>query len=103
MIPLATGDGLQPIEEIDFDCGIAWEPAAMREAKRRLTEIGASWTQRGAWLRIRLTPHAALYLCPGSGSIRFEKGQIFSSRGWPLAEKIVRAYLEDPPLLNPFA
>jgi hypothetical protein len=63
-------------------------------AKRALDELGAAWTQSGrGWLRIRLTPDAELFYAPNTGSLRFEKGQIFSSKGRPLALEIVKAYL----------
>ena len=79
---------------IDFDT--AWRPSErrpMREAKQNLDKLGVTWTQSGAWLKIRLTSHAALYFAPGTGSLRFEKGRIFSSQGLPLALKIMRDYL----------
>jgi hypothetical protein len=43
-------------------------------------------------LKIGLTPDATLFLCPGTGSLRFGGGKIFSSKALPLALKIVRAY-----------
>lgn len=74
---------------------IFWERGVSRSAraKQALNKLGASWKPVGrAWLEIRLTPCAALFYAPGTGSLRFEKGTIFSSRGLPLALEIVKAY-----------
>jgi hypothetical protein len=78
---------------IDFDTSITWERSKMKAAKMALDQLGATWKQSGrGWLKIQITPHAALYFAPGTGSLRFEKGKIFSSRGLPFMLEIVAAY-----------
>jgi hypothetical protein len=85
MMSLGADDG---IGDIDFDCAVVWEQSKMKAAKRALDGIGAAWTQSG-----RLTPDAELYFAPNTGSLRFGRGKIFSSKGLPLALEIVQAYL----------
>lgn len=80
---------------IDFDTAATWERSSMTRAKQFLNGAGIAYERRGrAWLRIRITKHTHLYFAPGTGSLRFSKGRIFSSRGLPLALKIVKAYHE---------
>jgi hypothetical protein len=84
------GDG---IGDIDFDTAATWERSSMRRAKQVLNGAGIAYERRGrGWLRIKLCEHAALYFAPGTGSLRFEKGKIFSSRGMALMLAIVRSY-----------
>jgi hypothetical protein len=68
------------VGDIDFDCAVVWERSKMKAAKMALDGLGAAWSQSGrGWLRIRLTPDAELFYAPGTGSLRFSKGRIFSS------------------------
>jgi hypothetical protein len=81
------------VGDIDFDTSITWERSNMHRAIQVLNGAGITYERRGrAWLRIKLCEHAALYFAPGSGSLRFEKGKIFSSKGLPLELKIIEAY-----------
>jgi hypothetical protein len=81
------------VGDVDFDTSADWERSKMTTAKQILNAAGIDYERRGrAWLRIKLCEHAALYFCPGTGSLRFEKGKIFSSKGLPLVLKIIEAY-----------
>ena len=81
------------IGDVDFDTRATWERASMTRAKQVLNGAGITCERRGrAWLRIRITEHTHLYFCPGTGSLRFSKGRIFSSRGLGLALRIIQAY-----------
>jgi hypothetical protein len=79
------------VQEID----LTFEPperGPMANAKARLDELGIRWTQTGAWLRVHLPRSMDLYLCPGSGSLRFEGGSTFSSKGLDEALRIIEIY-----------
>lgn len=82
------------VGDVDFDCGATWERSKMRAAKRALDASGIAYERRGrGWLLVRLGEHAELYFAPVTGSLRFGRGRIFSSKGLPLALEIVKAYL----------
>jgi hypothetical protein len=79
------------VQEIDLSFELP-ERGSMAEAKAALDELGCQWTQTGAWLRVHLPRSQDLFICPGSGSLRFEGGQIFSSKGLKEALKIIEVY-----------
>jgi hypothetical protein len=82
------------VGDTDFDCGATtWERAAMTRAKRALIGVGVTFRPVGRdWLRIDLGIAGGLFLAPNTGSLRFQGGKVFSSRGLPLALKIWAAY-----------
>jgi hypothetical protein len=80
--------------DLDFELPLSRAEHRMAEAKDMLTIFGIPWRMSGkSWLRITMPPGSLdLYLCPGSGSLRWQGGVIFSSQGLPLALKLAQAH-----------
>jgi hypothetical protein len=72
------------------------ERRAMKDAKAAIIARHGHYDQSGPWLKIGMPYGAALWLCPASGSLRWDGGiEIFSSQGLPRALELMDEYGQD--------